>query len=103
VGLWVTPGTLAHTGERILHRRTFSLPSGTVTGAVLLLAGDDEVEEVWVNEVLVGNTVGTPSDTLVTINVPQSALIPGATNLLAFKVHDTGGGGHDVQYKLTIN
>lgn len=77
-----------------LHRRTFTLASGTIATATLEFNVDDYTVEVYVNGTPLSPAVLNDGSTSVrastrTVTVPASLLLPGASNLLAFRLKNS--------------
>ena len=77
----------------MLFRRTFAIPPGAIAAATLSSVADNAVTEVYVNGVAVADGVG--------VDV-AAALIPGATNVLAFLASNVAFEAW-LSYRLDIN
>lgn len=73
-----------------LYRRTFSVPSGAVTSAVLQIWVDNDMPGVWINNIfVVADNSGSMSDTgPLTFTVPLNVILPGQTNCIAVMCHN---------------
>ena len=93
---WVaysTAATFPASNEQ-LHRRTFTLPSGSVADVQLELNVDNYSIEVYVNGTSVPAATINDGSSAVrsstrTITIPASLLLPGASNLLAFRLKNS--------------
>jgi|SRR5215467_915863 len=77
-----------------LHRRTFTLPSGSLADVELELNVDNYSIEVYVNGTNVPSATINDGSSAVrastrTISIPVSLLLPGASNLLAFRLKNS--------------
>ena len=82
------------------YRREFKLPRGETRQSLYVTLGKiDDVDQVFVNGVLVGGTGQFPPDYRTAYDadrvyaLPASCLKPGETNLVAVRVYDEGGRG----------
>ncbi len=103
--IWDT-AAFPSTVQAVLARRTFSLPAGTVTSAVLQIWCDDTIDAAYVNGVLVLTEVPPTtghSNPIATVSVPQSVFVPGGSNVLAIRGANVYPTDEGIAYKLTVS
>ena len=87
------PGTRWNSGE-IWIRRTFEMPAGAIPANLQLMMYHDEDADVYINGVLAAQAGGFTAKYEAIPLLPQglAALKPGAPNVMAIHVRQTGGG-----------
>jgi hypothetical protein len=88
------------------YRKTFTLKPGQISEKMVLLLGKiDDLDQVFINGVLVGSTGTFPTKRGMGIStgdewkasrgyfIPEGILKEGQTNTIAVRVYDSGGGG----------
>jgi hypothetical protein len=109
-GTWESQGFAKYDGFA-WYRKSFKLPANFKTDDLLLLMGKiDDLDEVYVNGKLIGNT-GRPDRRRTTENewqkyrtytVPDGLLKPGKYNVIAVRVYDQQGAGGIYEGPVTL-
>lgn len=89
---WQGTGSTYGTGaEQQAYRHTFTLASGTITGATLLVWADNFILEVWVNGAAItgfSTSIDYTGGAPVALSIPTGLLTPGSSNLVAIRIQN---------------
>lgn len=101
----IWPSATTTSTEQALFRRHFTLPPGTVDRATLSVLSDNKELDIYVNGWRVG---GDGVDNTAHPTTPKTfsvggRLLPGAENVLAFRIAETSGVTSWLSYKLEVN
>jgi|SRR5215471_1977364 len=92
--IWATASPAALT-EEVLLRHTFALPSGTISQATLQVSVDGSYAGIWLNGSIIPGSDGFANlitGATHTFSLSPSQFTPGANNLLACDVLNSGSG-----------
>ena len=85
---WIASTTASTWADNfeVLHRRTFTLGTGTIAGATFVLNVDNRIIEFYMNGTAISGLGDGSPTAMRTLSISPSVLLPGATNLIALRI-----------------